>query len=131
MTDPTEVERRDMDALANRFFSAIERADIDAVEQAYAPDVKYWINVTRESMDLRSILELVRVFSQKIKGLHYDVESREFFPGGLVQRCKITGELASGEALAVPLCLILYVENGRIARLYEYIDAASIMPLFA
>jgi len=46
---------------------------------------------------------MVRLFSQKIKGLHYDVESREFFPGCLVQRCKITGELASGEALAVPL----------------------------
>jgi ketosteroid isomerase-like protein len=131
MTDPAEAARKDMDALANRFFSAIERADIDAVEQAYAPDVEYWINVTGESLGLDAILEMVRLFSHKVKGLHYDVESREFFPGGLVQRCKITGELASGEALAVPLCLILYVENGRIARLYEYIDAASIMPLFA
>ena len=131
MTDPGEAARQDIDALANRFFDAIERADIDAVEQAYAPDVEYWINVTGESLGLDAILEMVRLFSQKIKGLHYDVESREFFPGGMVQRCKITGELASGESLAVPPCLILYVENGRIARLYEYIDAASIMPLFA
>jgi len=52
---------------------------------------------------LDAILEMVRLFSQKIKGLHYDVESREFFPGCLVQRCKITGELASGDTLAVPL----------------------------
>ena len=48
MTDPTEAARQEMDALANRFFDAIERADIDALEQAYAPDVEYWINVTRE-----------------------------------------------------------------------------------
>ena len=131
MTDPGEAARQDIDALANRFFDAIERADIDAVEQAYAPDVEYWINVTGENLGLDAILEMVRLFSHKVKGLHYDVESREFFPGGLVQRCKIKGELASGEALAVPLCLVIYVENGRIARLYEYIDAASIMPLFA
>jgi hypothetical protein len=43
----------------------------------------------------------------------------------------ITGELASGEALAVPLRLVIYVEDGRIARPYEYIDGASMTPLFA
>jgi len=50
MTDPTETERQSLDALANRFFAAIERADIDGVEQAYAPDVEYWINVTGEAL---------------------------------------------------------------------------------
>ena len=49
MRDFTEAECRDMDALANRFFSAIERADIDPVERAYAPDVEYWTNVTRRA----------------------------------------------------------------------------------
>ena len=84
-----------------------------------------------ESQDLDTILNMGRIFTRKVKGLHYEVVSREFFPGGFVQRCKITGELASGEALAVPLCLVIYLEDGRIVRLYEYIDAASIMPLFA
>lgn len=74
MTDPGEAARQDMVALANRFFDAIERADIDAVEQAYAPDVEYWINVTDEALGLDAILEMVRFFSQKAKGLHYDVE---------------------------------------------------------
>jgi len=37
----------------------------------------------------------------------------------------------SSSSFLFPSFLILYVENGRIARLYEYIDAASIMPLFA
>jgi ketosteroid isomerase-like protein len=46
MTDPAEAARQAMDGLANRFFDGIERADIDALEQAYAPDVEYWINVT-------------------------------------------------------------------------------------
>ena len=131
MTYATEGARKDMDALANRFFHAVERADINAVEQAYAPDLKYWMNVTGESQGLDAILELARLFSRKVKDLHYEVESREFFPGGFVQRCRITGKLASGEALSVPLCLIIYVEDGRIKRLYEYIDAASIMPVFA
>ena len=74
---------------------------------------------------------MVRIFHQKVKNLHYDVESREFFPGGFVQKCKIMGELASGEALAVPLCLIIYVEDGRIVRLYEYLNLQSMMHVFA
>ena len=67
MRDFTEAECRDMDALANRFFSAIERADIDAVERAYAPDVEYWTNVTRESLGLDAILGMVRLFSRKVR----------------------------------------------------------------
>ncbi len=130
MTNLTEKAYRDMDELANRFFDAIERLDIDAVKQAYAPDVVYWMNAMPETQGLDAILDLMRFFHQKVKNLHYEVESREFFPGGFVQRCRITGDLASGEALAVPLCLIIYMEDGRIVRLYEYIDTASMTSVF-
>lgn len=131
MTNLTETARQDMDALANRLFEAIERADIAAVEQIYAPDVEYWVNFTDQTQGLDTILEMTRVFSRKVKDLRYEIESREFFRGGFVQRCRITGELASGEALAVPLCLVIYVEDGRITRLYEYINVASFMSVFA
>ena len=130
MTNLTETARKEMEELADRFFAAIEREDIDAVAQAYSPDVEYWINIMPETLGLEMILNLVHIFHEKVKNLHYDIESREFFPGGLVQRCRIMGELASGEALAVPLCLIIYVEDGRIVRLYEYIDRDSMMHVF-
>jgi ketosteroid isomerase-like protein len=131
MQNLTEAARQDMDALASRLFEAIERADIAAVEQIYAPDVEYWVNFTDQTQGLDTILEMTRLFSRKVMDLHYEIESREFFPGGFVQRCRITGELASGEALAVPLCLVIYVKDGRISRLYEYINVASFMPVFA
>ena len=130
MTNLTEKAHKDMDELANRFFAAIEREDIDAVRQAYAPDVEYWMNFMPETHGLEMILNMVHIFHQKVKNLHYDVESREFFQGGFVQRCRIMGELASGEALAVPLCLIIYVEDGRIVRLYEYLNLDSMMHVF-
>ena len=131
MTNLTEEAHKDMDQLASRLFDAIEREDFDAMKQVYAPDVVYWMNAMPETMGLDALLELARYFHQKIKNLHYEVESREFFPGGLVQRCKILGEVASGETFAVPLCLIIYVEDGRIVRLYEYLDTASMMHVFA
>ncbi len=61
MKAPAESERREMDALANRFFDAIERADICAMEQAYAPEVEYWRNVTGQSQKLDAILGLARL----------------------------------------------------------------------
>ncbi len=131
MANLTEKEIREMDELANRFIDAIERADIDTMKEIYSPDVVYWMNAMPETQGLDTVLDLVNVFHGKVKNLHYDVESREFFPGGLVQRTKICGDLASGESFAVPLCLIIYVEDGRIVRLFEYIDTASMMPVFA
>ena len=131
MTNLTEKAHRDMDELANRLFDAIERADIDAVKQVYSPDVVYWMNAMPENQNLEALLNLIPFFHQKVKNLHYEIESREFFQGGFVQRCKIMGELASGEELAVPLCLVIYVEDGRIVRLFEYIDTASMMSVFA
>jgi hypothetical protein len=52
MINPTETARQDMDRIANCLFEAIERADIDRVQQMYAPSVKYWVNFTDQSQGL-------------------------------------------------------------------------------
>jgi len=130
MTNLTEQAHKDMNAFADRFFAAIERKDIEAVKQAYAPDVEYRINFMTETMGRDNIVDMVHIFHEKVKNLNYDIESREFFQGGFVQRCRIKGELASGDGLSVPLCLIVYMEDGRIKRLYEYLDRDSMMHVF-
>jgi ketosteroid isomerase-like protein len=127
----TEKARMEMDELANRLFEAIERKDIDTLKNVYSPDVVYWMNAMPGTKGLDAVLDLVGVFHQKVNDLHYEVESREFFSGGFVQRCKIAGTAASGQDFAVPLCLVIYVEEGRIKRLYEYIDIASMMPVLS
>ena len=89
MTNLTEEAHKDMDELANRFFAAIEREDIDAVEQAYAPDVEYRIKVTGESLGLEAILEMVRLFTPSARNIHDCVtRSREtaFLPSLRVNR---------------------------------------------
>jgi len=78
MKNLTEAARQDMDALASRLFEAIERADIAAVEQIYAPDVEYWVNFTDQTQGLDTILEMTRLFSRKVMDLHYEIlESTE------------------------------------------------------
>ncbi len=131
MSESDGIETRANDLLASKFFAAIERADIDALEELYSPEVGVWINATGRTQGRSASLRLLRVFTARVKELRYDIESREFFPGGFVQRHVLTGKLASGEVLAVPVCLVVHVLDGRIDRLYEYLDAAAIAPVFA
>ena len=63
--------------------------------------------------------------------MRYEIQARDFFPGGFVQRHVVHGSLRSGEKLALPVCLVIHVEDDRIARLYEYLDGAAVAPAFA
>ena len=120
-----------VDALASRFFAAIERGDLDAIEAIYSPDVAVWVNVTRQTSGLAANLRLLRSFTARVRDLHYEVEERSLIPGGFVQRHTITGRLASGETISVPVALIVRVADGRITRIDEYLDSAAIAPVFA
>lgn len=131
MSELAESGFEAVERVANAFFAAIERADIDAIEELYAPDVEVWINVTGRSQGRAESLALLRAFTSRVRNLAYDIELREPISGGFVQRHVLRGELASGEALAVPVCLVVQVEDGRITRLHEYLDSVAIAPVFA
>jgi ketosteroid isomerase-like protein len=120
-----------IDALASDFFAAIERGDLSAVRELYSPDVEVWHNVTGRTQTRAENLELLRVFTGRVSGLRYEVLARERFPGGFVQRHVLHGRAASGEVVAAPVCLVVYVSRGRIERLFEYLDAAAVRSAFA
>ena len=119
------------DTLASQLFAAIERGDLDAVRELYAPDVEVWHNVTAQSQTREENLALLAYFIERVSERRYEVLAREFFPGGFVQRHILHGRLASGDVLAVPVCLVVYVASGQIERLFEYVDGASVAPIFA
>ena len=117
--------------LASAFFAAIERRDLDAVRELYAPDVQVWHNVTSRTQTRAENLELLRFFTGRVSDLRYEVLARDFFEGGFVQRHVLHGKLASGELVAAPVCLVVYVSRGRIERLFEYLDFAAVRGAFA
>jgi ketosteroid isomerase-like protein len=119
------------DELATAFFAAFERGDLDAVREIYAPSVEIWDNVTGRTQTRDQNLKLLRFFTGRVAERRYEVLARDFFPGGFVQRHVLHGKLASGELVAAPVCLVVYVSGGRIDRLFEYLDAASVRAAFA
>jgi ketosteroid isomerase-like protein len=59
------------------------------------------------------------------------VFARDHFPGGFVQRHVLHGKLASGEPVAAPVCIVIYVQHGRIRELFEYLDQEAVRAAFA
>jgi ketosteroid isomerase-like protein len=125
------VVTEEADAVAAEFFAAIERGDLDAVRELYAPEAEIWHNVTGRTQTRDENLSLLRFFTGRVAERRYEVLARELFPGGFVQRHILHGRLASGDPIAAPVCLVVYVAKGRITRLFEYLDPASVRAAFA
>ena len=120
-----------VEQLAQDFFAAIERGDLAAVRDFYAPDVRIWHNVTGKTQTREENLRLLTLFTGRVQARRYEVLGRDFFPGGFVQRHILHGKLASGEAITAPVCIVIYVAEGRIRELFEYLDPAAVRAAFA
>jgi ketosteroid isomerase-like protein len=118
------------DAIAADFFAAIERGDLDTVRELYAPEAAIWHNVTGRSQTREENLALLQYFTGRVSELRYEVLAREFFQGGFVQRHILHGRLGSGDLIAAPVCLVVYVSRGKIERLFEYLDPATVRGAF-
>ena len=119
------------DKIASELFAAIEQGDLDAVRELYSPQVEIWHNVTNRSQTREENLALLKYFTGRVSELRYEVLARDFFHGGFVQRHILHGKLKSGDVIAAPVCLVVYVSAGKIARLFEYLDPATVRGAFA
>jgi ketosteroid isomerase-like protein len=121
----------EIETVASGLFAAIERGDLAAVRELYSPDVQIWHNVTGKTQTREENLKLLRFFTGRLSERRYEVLARDFFEGGFVQRHVLHGKLASGELVAAPVCIVIYVSRGKIERLYEYLDPAAVQSVFA
>lgn len=118
-------------SLPRRLFDAIERADLQAVHDLYAEDVQVWNNVALQPMARAQSLKLLKLFIARTKGIRYEVLEVLPFPGGCVDRHVLRGSTLGGETFETHVCIVLHIRDGRIWRLYEYLDQASVGKVFS
>ena len=117
--------------LANRFVAAIESRDVDAVRRCYAPQARIWHNHDGKVQSVDDNIKGVHWIHKVLAGVRYDVKRRVAIPGGFLQEHVLRGTLPSGEAFAMPACVVCTVEDGVIVALDEYLDSAHTQPLVA
>jgi ketosteroid isomerase-like protein len=110
---------------ADRLFSAIERGDVAAIRDIYAPTAKIWHNNDGLTQTVDANLAVLGWVVANILELAYTEVRRNPTPTGFVQQHVMRGRLkSSGKEFRLPACIICEVEDGRITRLDEYLDSA-------
>ena len=110
--------------LAARFFTAVERGDIDTVRSIYAPEARIWHNHDSTEQTVEQNLRVLAWLARHLPGRRYSVRRRVAIPGGFLQQHVLEGETATG-AFSMPACIVCEVADGRITRLEEYLDSAQ------
>lgn len=114
-----------MEQLANRFVAAVESADTKALDHIYTADAVVWRNYDRREQPRDDNIAGVAKFPQLFKSFKYVNIRRHFFAGGFVQQHIVSGVKANGDVFRVPVCMVIAVRDGRIARIDEYFDSAQ------
>jgi ketosteroid isomerase-like protein len=115
--------------VAERLFAAIAAGDIDAVAALYHPDIAVWHNSDGMEQTAQDNLLILRWVARNIGELRYEDVRWSETPSGFVQQHVMRGVAPSGTPIEVPACIVATVENGKITRLDEYLDAAHTAPL--
>ena len=129
VTNEQPKQQDQIEQLAARFFAAIEAGDVATVESIYAPDAKIWHNTTQQLQEKAANVKLLGRLTSMVKNWRYTDVQRVVIDGGFVQQHVLRGE-APGGSLALPAMMRVWVSDGHITRLDEYIDGAATANLF-
>jgi len=112
--------------LAQRFFDAIERGDIDAVGACYADDAVIWHNTDGLESSKAENLETLANFVQAIPVRRYEDRRLLVTADSFVQQHALRCPRADGSIRELTAAIVCQVKDGQITRLDEYFDSAQL-----
>ncbi len=118
-----------INALAERFFNAIEQGDVAAVADCYTPDAAVWHNYDQQDQGRADNLRVLAWLGRHLGGLRYEEVRRVVLDDGFVQQHVLRATTEAGEAMEVPAMMRVEVRDGRIRRIEEYLDTAQVASL--
>jgi ketosteroid isomerase-like protein len=116
----------DQAAVVDRLFRALEDGDLDAARACLTPDAVIWHGFDRKAHDLASIAEDWRQLVANFPGRAFVDVRRQATATGLVQQQLLVVTARDGRRMAWPVCMVIRLEGGLIARLDDYIDRAGV-----
>jgi len=111
--------------LCHALFDAIEAGDIDAVERCYAPDMTLWFNATGEVMSREDNLAVLAEGRELHRRRTYNDRIVNTFADGFVAQYTVNVVTHKGAEVALSACLVAEVRDGKIAKLFEYLDSGK------
>ena len=116
---------RELRELCQRFFDAIERRDLDAVADCYAPEFAFWVNLTGAESSREQSLATLRDGYALLRRRTYDDRSIDTFETGFLARYSVNVVAHSGKRSSLWACIVAQCKDGRITRIDEYLDSGK------
>lgn len=113
----------DLAEIARQLFDALESADVATLKQLYAPDAVLWTNTAQRELAAREVAAFLPAMARKMPHRRYVDRRITPFAGGFVHRHRLTGIRKDGAQVAAACCAIVFVENGKVTRIEEYLDS--------
>jgi ketosteroid isomerase-like protein len=117
-TDPLDV--------AARLFAAVEAGDVAAIAQLYAPDAVIWHSHTGTTQTAEENVQVLGMVTKRLRDLRYEEVRRQRTERGFVQQHVLRAHGPEGQPVELRACMVCDVVDGRITRLDEYLDGASV-----
>jgi len=118
-----------IEALATRFFTAIEAGDLPGVRACYADDAVIWHNTDGRAQDVTANLRVLGWLMANMADRRYEDVSRVVVADGFVQQHVLRGTAPGGEPFELPAMMRVWTADGRVTRLDEYFDSAHVTAL--
>lgn len=100
------MNEREVLELADRFFDAIPKGDLETVRAIYAPDARIWHNNDGATQNVEQNLAVLGWVTKNISGLRYEEIRRQVTPSGFVQQHVLRGHAPNGKPLEVAACIL-------------------------
>jgi ketosteroid isomerase-like protein len=111
--------------LCHALFDAIEGGDIGAVESCYDPGMTMWINVTGQASSRDENLDALVKGQDLHRRRTYNDRIINTFDDGFIAQYTVDVVAHDGTRTSLSACLVAEVRDGRIAKLFEYLDSGK------
>ena len=111
--------------LCHTLLDAIEQADLATVAQCYAPDMTMWSNVSGEPSSRDENLAALAAGYGLHRRRTYNDRIVNTFADGFVAQYTTHVVTHGGARVALSACLVAEVIDGKITKLFDYLDSGK------
>jgi ketosteroid isomerase-like protein len=115
-------------ALCHRYFDAVERRDVQTVAELYAPEFRFWINLTGAETSREENLKALAEGYALHRRRSYDDRTLHTFETGFVVQYSVNVVQHDGRRTSLWACVVARCRDGRLTRIDEYLDSIHFRP---
>ena len=111
--------------VVDRLWGALAQGNVDAACDCLTPDARVWHSYDSDAQDVAMTRNAWTGFVGAFPERAFTDIRRQSTSTGCVQQQTMIVRTQGGTRKAWPVCVVIRIENGKIARLDEYVDRAG------